>query len=207
MLTKLFTRILAPITVVAFIGSAFTFQDESGHEELKQQISAFSSAKSADYEKKHLNVSEPEYGELNNTNHDFHDFFQLKAKEKTENNIGNKTRLKLNYSFFAYENEQERDYALSFWFKNFITGKRISPGRTVRTLKNAKPTIGVINGDHVVVMSMSCNNDNPELLYDLRKEMLTFFGNPESMVFEINCDGPLRWTKNPPDPKDRKWRQ
>lgn len=207
MSTKLFIRIFPLSIALAIITMAFNMQDDSGHEELKQQISAFVNSRSAEYDKKYLNVTEPEYGELNNTNFDFHEFFQLKAKEKTVNNIGNKTKLKLNYSFFAYENEQERDYALSFWFKNFITGKRISPGRTVRTLKNAEPTIGLINKDHVCIVSLSCNNDNSELLYDLRKEMLTFFGDPESMVFEINCDGPLRWTKNPPDPKDRKWRQ
>jgi hypothetical protein len=41
----------------------------------------------------------------------------------------------------------------------------------------------------------------------MRKEMLTYFGSPESMIIEVGCDGPLEWTKNPPDPKDPKWRK
>lgn len=197
---------ITQILVIALISTCLTAGKSSGHEELKQQITAFTNSKSSEFDKKDLNVTEPDYGELANTNHNFHEFFQLKAKEKTENNIGNNTKLKMDFSFFGYENEEERNYALSFWFKNFITGKRITPGRMVRTFKNAEPTIGVINGTNICIVSFSCNNDSPELMNELRSEMLAFFGNPESMIFEINCDGPLRWTKNPPDPKDKRWR-
>jgi hypothetical protein len=176
------------------------------HEELKQNIDAFVDAKSTDFEKKYLNEKEPDYGELANTNFDFHDFFELRANEKTENNIGNNVRLKLQCSFYGYENETERNYALSFWFKNFIQGKRITPGRTVRTYQGAEPTIIIINEDHIVVISFACTSYDPDLFRDLRKELVAFFGNVDSMVAEINCDGPLDWTKNAPDPKDRKWR-
>jgi hypothetical protein len=193
-------RILLPLLLIT------SFSTYGQHEELKQNINAFVDEKADNFEKKFLNETEPDYGELANTNYNFHDFFELKAKEKTENSIGNNVKLKLQCSFYGYENETERTYALSFWFKNFIAGKRITPGRTVRTYKGAEPTIIIINEDHIVVVSMACTSYDPDLFRELRKELVAFFGNVDSMVVEINCDGPLDWTKNAPDPKDKKWR-
>ena len=177
------------------------------HEELKQQIEAFVSSKTAEYEKKYLNETEPDYGELANTNFDFHDYFELKAKERTENSLGNNVKVRLNCSFYAYENETERNYALSFWFKNFIEAKRITPGREVRTYKGASPTIIIINEDNICIINLSCYDADPDFLKEIRKEFMKYFGTPESMVIEIDCDGPLKWTKNPPDPKDPAWRR
>jgi len=176
------------------------------HEELKQNIEAFVTAKSERFEKKYLNEKAPQYGELNTTNHNFFDFFVLKALEKSTNSLGNNVKLKYDCSFYAYENATERDYAVSFWFKNFIEGIRITPGRELRTFKGAQPTIIIINADHICIISLSCFDSDPDLFYELRKDFFSFFGNEESMVIEINCSGPLRWTKNPPDPKDPKWR-
>lgn len=176
------------------------------HEELKQQIDAFVTSKSVAFEKKYLNVTEPDFGELANTNFEFHDYFELKAKERTENSLGNNVKLRLNCAFYAFENETERNYALSYWFKNFLEGKRITPGREVRTYKGTTPTIIIINGDNICIINLSCYDADPDLLRELRKEFLKYFGTPESMVLEIDCDGPLKWTKNPPDPKDPKWR-
>jgi hypothetical protein len=176
------------------------------HEELKQSIDAFVNSKAEKFDKKYLNQSEPDYGELANTNFTFHDFFQLKAKERSVNNLGNNVKMKYNCSFYAYEDGTERDYALSFWFKNFIDGRRITPGREVRTYKGTEPTIIIINESNVCIINFSCYNYDPDSFRDLRKELLAFFGNADSMVIEIQCDGPLKWTKNPPDPKDRKWR-
>lgn len=177
------------------------------HEELKQQIEAFVSSKTADYEKKYLNETEPDYGELANTNFNFHDYFELKAKERTENSLGNNVKVRLNCSFYAYENETERNYALSFWFKNFIEAKRITPGREVRTYKGASPTIIIINEDNICIINLSCYDADPDFLKEIRKEFMKYFSTPESMVIEIDCDGPLKWTKNPPDPKDPAWRR
>jgi len=37
--------------------------------------------------------------------------------------------------------------------------------------------------------------------------MLTYFGSPSSVIIEIGgCGGPLNWTKNAPDPRDRTWK-
>jgi len=192
--------------LLIFIFFASTFHAHAQHEELKQRIAAFVEAKADKYDKKYLNETEPKYGELNNTNFEFHDYFLLKAKEKTTNSLGNNSKLKFDYSFFGYESAQERDYALSFWFKNFLEEKRITPGREVRTYKGVQPTIVVINKTNVCLVTFSCIDEDLELFRSLRKEMLTFFGDTESMIIEVNCDGPLNWTKNPPDPKDPKWR-
>jgi len=177
------------------------------HEELKQQIAAFVEAKSANYEKKSLNVSEPKLGELPNTSFEFHEYFQLRANQKSENSIGNNTKLKLNCSFYAYESKEECDYALSFWFKNFTGGQRLTPGRPLRAFKDAQPTIIIINEKDISILSFDCFSYDLDLYRELRKNMLDFFGNDKSMVIEIKCNGPLDWTKNPPDPKDPKWRK
>ena len=192
--------------LATFIVAIVWLSTNAQHEELKQSINAFATAKSEQYEKKYLNEKAPEYGELQTTNHDFFDFFVLKALEKTINSLGNNTKVKYDCSFYAYENPTERDYAVSFWFKNFIEGIRITPGRELRTFKGAQPTIIIINADHICIISLSCYDSDPDSFYELRKEFYSFFGNDESIVIEINCNGPLRWTKNPPDPKDPKWR-
>lgn len=186
---------------------AFNYTIFAQHEELKQKISAFVESKSAKFDKKYLNETEPVYGELKSTSFEFHDFFVLKAKEKTVNSIGNNSKLKLDYSFFAYENLEERNYALSFWFKNFMEAKRITPGRPIKTYKGAWPTIVIINNNNICIVSFSCVDYDLDLFREIRKEMLTFFGDAESMMIEIGCDGPLDWTKNPPDPKDPVWRK
>lgn len=177
------------------------------HEELKQHIAAFVEAKAANYEKKTLNVSEPKLGELPNTNFEFHDFFVLRANEKSVNSLGNTKKMKLNCSFYAYESQEECDYALSFWFKNFIGGQRLTPGRPLRTFKDAQPTVIVINPTNICIISFDCYSYDLDLYRELRKDMLSFFGNDQSMVIEIKCDGPLDWTKNSPDAKDPKWRK
>lgn len=176
------------------------------HEELKQSIEGFANAKSESFEKKYLNETAPKYGGLSTTNFNFNDFFVLKAKEKTTNSLGNNVKMKLSCSFYAYESATECDYAVSFWFKDFIEGVRVTPGRELRSLKGAEPTIIIINTDNICIVNLNCFDYDPDFFYELRKEFFRFFGNSESIVIEINCNGPLKWTKNPPDPKDPKWR-
>jgi hypothetical protein len=183
-----------------------SFSTFAQHEEYKQYIQAFAEAKAGQYEKKSLNVTEPKLGELPNTNHSFHDFFVLRANEKSTDKIGNTKKLKINCSFYAYESSEECDYALSFWFKNFIGGQRLTPGRPVKTYKDAQPTIIIINATEISIVSFDCFSYDPDFYRELKKDMMTFFGNDKSMVIEIKCDGPLEWTKNPPDSKDKKWR-
>lgn len=197
-------KLIATLIVAATL---FPQKIYAQHEELKQQISAFVSANDSVYEKKYLNVTEPNYGELANTNYNFHDYFELKAKKRTENSLGNNVKVRLNCSFYGYENTDERNYALSFWFKNFIGGERLTPGREKRTYKDATPTIIIINADNICIINASCYDADADFMYELKKTALTYFGTPESIVIEIQCNGPLKWTKNAPDPKDPAWRK
>lgn len=197
---------LLALFFVAFFGLNFTHRANAQHAELKQKIAAFCADKSEKYDKKYLNETPEDYGLIRETNFDFEDFFVLKAKEKTINNIGNKTKVRLSYSFFGYENEEERNYALSFWFKNFIGEKRITPGRDMRSYKGGEPTLILINKNNICVVSLSCKDFDPDQFRALRKEFLNYFGTPESILLELGCEGPLQWTKNAPDPKDRRWR-
>lgn len=203
----LFLKFFKITLISSFLLALSSNSAKAQNEEFKQLINAFVEAKSADFEKKDLNVTEPDLGQLPNTNHIYRSFFVLRASEKSVNNIGNRSKLKLNCSFYAYENAEEKDYALSYWFKNFMEGQRITVGRTVRTYKNAQPTIIVINATNICIMSFDCKNYDLDLFRDLKKDMLTYFGDDDSMVIEIRCEGPLDWTKNPPDPKDPKWRK
>ena len=69
--------------LATFIVAIVWLSTNAQHEELKQSINAFATAKSEQYEKKYLNEKAPEYGELQTTNHDFFDFFVLKGSLRT----------------------------------------------------------------------------------------------------------------------------
>jgi hypothetical protein len=176
-------------------------------EELNQRVSLFLQEVEKDFKVKSLNGSEPDYGTLGQTEFIDHQYYQLKQKQKELNELGNSVKPVYDLSTFVYENEEERTYALKFWFKEFIGGKRITPGRDMRTLEHARPAIIVIEKNHIVILTLSCYATDIEEFRKWRSDMLGVFGSPESMIVEIGCDGPVEWTKNAPDPKDPNWRR
>ena len=176
-------------------------------EELKQRTALFLQEQGDRFKVKELNGSEPDYGTLDQTQFTFHQYYQLKQIEKEVNELGNNVRPKYDLSTFVYEDEEELKYALKFWFKEFIGGKRITPGRDYRTVDHISPGIIIIDGTYISILTLSCYATDMEEFREWRSAMLGVFGGPNAMVSELGCDGPIEWTKNAPDPKDPSWRR
>jgi hypothetical protein len=173
-------------------------------EELKQKLSAFADDHAEAYEKKYLNIADREIGSIDETGYDWKDKFMLKSKEKAMNSLGNESRQKFYFAFYSYETLEDRQYGLKDWMGNFIEGKSLRPGRKVRTYEYATPTIILINDTEIMICNYKCSDFSEDNFKYWKKTMLTYFGEENTMVIELECDGPLEWTKNAPDPKSRK---
>lgn len=179
-------------------------QDLNSTDSLKIAIKSFIEDQSQDYRKKHLNLRKRDIGNLESEPFDFKDYFMLESKEEFENNLGYTTEREIYFMFYSYESETDRQYALKYWMQDFIEGKTIRAGRPVRSYAYAKPTIILINDKNIIVCNYECkyfDEDN----YDYWKdELMEHFGDKyKTMVIEIECEGPLEWTRNAPDPKNR----
>lgn len=171
--------------------------------ELKQKIEAMKSDYSDQYEMKYLNIKSPDLGYIDNTSYGWKDQFMLKSKERVENNIGNKGYQKFYVSVYYYETLTDRQYALSDWMKDFIEGERLRPGRPVRSLTYATPTIVLINDQSIITLNYDCSDYTEDNFDQWKDDLLAYFGKDNTMVVEVLCDGPVEWTKNAPDPKTR----
>lgn len=172
-------------------------------EELKQKISAFKSDLEG-YEMKYLNIGERELGSIYKTDFSWKDEFMLKAIEKQENNLGNNGYPKFYFSTFSYETIDDRKYALKDWMESFIEGSTLRAGRDMRSLQYATPTIILINDLEIITCNYRCKDYSEENFDYWRDLLLKYFAEDNTMVIEIMCDGPVEWTKNAPDPKDRR---
>ena len=124
-------------------------------EELKQRTALFLSEQEGKFKVKELNGSEPDYGVLLETQFIHHEYYQLKQLEKELNDLGNLIRPKYDLSTFAYQDEQELMYALKFWFKEFIGGKRVTPGRDYRTEGHVDPAIIIVDKTNITLLTLS----------------------------------------------------
>ncbi len=192
------------IIALLFIGLS-TFA-QAQHEELKQRIEAFIAEHSDEYEKEYLNISDPEIGDIEETDYEFADRFMLKSKERVMSNLDREIYARYYVNVYAYYDEYERDFAIKYWLRNFIEGQSIRPGRDKRSYEYATPTIIVINEDNIVVLNYECALYDRDSFQEWRDKMLSYFGDPNSVMIEVECGGPLKWTKNPPDRNDRSWR-
>ncbi len=172
-------------------------------EELKQKVSAFKNDLES-YEMKYLNISDRDLGGIEKTGYAWKDEFMLKSKEKEENNIGNKSYAKYYFSIFSYETIEDRQYGLKDWMGDFINSEEIRPGRDMRTYPEATPTIILINDLEIITCNYKCSDFSDDGFDKWKDMLLKYFGADNTIVIEIMCDGPLKWTKNAPDPKDRR---
>ena len=170
---------------------------------LKQQIASFKADLKESHEIKTLNLDKRKLGAIDETEFDWRTEFRLDSREKIENNLGYKTDRKIYFNIFEYASELDRQYALKFWMENFIEGKSIRPARQVRSYEYAIPTIILINPTNIVVANYECKYYEYDNFKFWKNKMLEHFGTNETIVIEIECDGPLEWTKNSPDPKNR----
>jgi len=192
-LPLLFTLCLFSITLFECSG-----QDDS---EFRQKIEAFVNDHANDYEKRTLNLADRDLGAIDQIDNKWKEEFQLRSLDKEENNLGYNKKAKYYFSFFVYETKTDRQYALKDWLEHFINDQEIRVSRPVRTYKYATPTIILINDTQIITCNYKCSDYSEQNFKDWRKKLLTYFGEENTMVIEVLCDGPLEWTKNAPDPK------
>jgi hypothetical protein len=171
---------------------------------LKSQINLFINDQSATHEKDYLNINKREIGGLEDEVFMWSDKFRLESIEEFENTLGYTTERKIYFNFYFYETESDRQYALKNWMENFIEGKSIRASRPVRTYKYATPTIILINKQSIIICNYPCKYFDEDNYDYWKKSLMKYFGNRrETMLIEVQCNGPLEWTKNAPDPKVR----
>lgn len=170
---------------------------------LKTKIQAFIAAVDSSHEKKYLNIDKRDLGGIDETEYEWVERFMLKSFREFEDNLGYERERKIYFSVYNYYEPIDRKYALKYWLENFIEDETLRPGRKIRELRYATPTIILINESSIAVANFDCRyykEDNFEFWKDL---MLKHLGNDETMVIEILCDGPVEWTENAPDPRTR----
>jgi len=171
---------------------------------LKSKISLFVSDYASTHEKDYLNIPKRDLGGLEDEVFMWSDKFRLESKEEFKNTLGYTTERKTYFNFYFYESETDRQYALKNWMDSFIEGKSIRAARPVRTFKYATPTIILINKQSIIICNYECKYFDEDDFDNWKKSVMKYFGDRrETMMIEIQCDGPLEWTKNAPDPKVR----
>jgi len=170
--------------------------------EFEQLLSAFQGELQAQYEFSTLNVSQPEVGDIENTEYLWKKEYQLKSHEKKNNNLNRKMYEKLYLGIYGYDSPTDRQYALQYWMKNFIEGESIRR-RDLRSYDDATPTIIIIRPTEIVILNYYCRDYSYRQFDDWADRMYQYFGGEGIMMLEVACDGPLKWTRNAPDPKGR----
>lgn len=170
---------------------------------LKQQLASFKTNLNETHKIKTLNLDKRNLGSIYDTEFEWRTEFRLDSREKIENNLGYKTDREVYFNIFEYATELDRQYALKFWMENFIEEKSIRASRPVRSYQYAVPTIILINPTNIVIANYECKYYDYDNFKFWKEKMLEHFGSDNTMVIEIECDGPLEWTKNAPDPKTR----
>jgi hypothetical protein len=108
---------------------------------------------------------------------------------------------------FEFESIDDLNWAMKRWLPDFIDHNAVRPGRDTKSVPNADPSVVVIEGSSIAVLTLSCTQFDLDRFRIWRNQLLTYFGGASSVVVEIQgCEGPLMWTKNAPDPKDRTWK-
>jgi hypothetical protein len=175
--------------------------------DLQQRIKGFQSELAASYAVKTLNLQGENLGALEKEEPAYQTHFKLEAKEKSEDNLGRSTKLNAHIRVFEFETLDDLNWAMKRWMPDFIDHNAVKPGRDAKTLPHADPSIVVIDGTTITVLTLPCSQFELERFRTWRKQLTTYFGGASSVVIEVQgCEGPLLWTKNAPDPKDRTWK-
>jgi hypothetical protein len=83
----------------------------------------------------------------------------------------------------------------------------VRPGRNTKSVPGAPPGIVVISEQSIVLLTFPCAQYDAQSFREWRSKMAQYFATETSVILELDgCEGPLNWTKNAPDPKDRRWK-
>lgn len=176
-------------------------------QDLAQRIAAFQGDVSETHKVKTLNIGGETLGALEKESPEFRVDFKLEGLEKQLDNLERNVKFDLYVHVFQFADTDELNWAMKRWLPDFMDGASIRPGRDSRTVEHVDPTIVVIDGTTISVLTLPCPQFSVEYFRDWRSKMLTYFGSPTAVMIEVaGCEGPLMWTKNAPDPKDRTWK-
>ncbi len=171
-------------------------------DEWKQSLSSFVEwASNAGFEEKALNVTEPKWGSLNNSNPDFQRYIQFKSKEKREDNLERTAYFKWHLALYAFDETDDYLYARKDWLNDFLENKTLRPGKDFRVYEYGKPGLVLFTENAFVIFQMECSQYFEEEFRTWTKAILKHFADENTSVIEIGCNGPLKWIKNAPDPK------
>lgn len=175
--------------------------------ELQQRIQGFQNDLNEGFAVKTLNLKGENLGALENEETATRVHFKMEAREKSEDNLGRSVKRSVHVQVFEFENLDDLNWAMKRWLPDFIDHSAVRPGRDVKNVPHVDPSIVVIEGTTIAVLTLSCGQFDLESFRDWRQRMLTYFGSAAAVVVEVQgCEGPLMWTKNAPDPKDRTWK-
>lgn len=175
--------------------------------ELQQRIKGFQAELASEYAVKTINLQAERLGALEQEEPAYRTHFKLEAKQKSTDNLDRSTKLSVHVRVFEFAEQDDLNWAMKRWLANFIDGSSIKPGRDAKSLPNVGPAVVVIEGNTIAVLTLACSQFDLERFRTWRKHLTTYFGSAESVVIEVQgCEGPLLWTKNAPDPKDRTWK-
>lgn len=156
---------------------------------------------------KTLNLKGENLGALEAEETATHTHFKMEARQKSEDNLGRSVKRSVHVQIFSFESIDDLNWAMKRWLPDFIDHSAVRPGRDVKNVPNVDPSVVVIDGTSIAVLTLSCSQFDLESFRDWRQRMLTYFGSASAVVIEVQgCEGPLMWTKNAPDPKDRSWK-
>jgi hypothetical protein len=106
-----------------------------------------------------------------------------------------------------YASVEDRDWAVKNWLKAFLGPTAVRPGRDTKSVPEAPPGIVVINDQSIVLLTLPCAQYDAQAFREWRTKMAQYFSTETSVIIDLDgCEGPLIWTKNAPDPKDRRWK-
>jgi hypothetical protein len=175
--------------------------------DLQQRIQGFQEDLKDRYAVKTLNLKGENLGALENDETGTRTHFKLEALEKSEDNLGRSIKRSVHVQVYEFESIEDLNWAMKRWLPDFIDHSAVRPGRDVKNVPHVDPAIVVIEGTSISVLTLACSQFDLEHFRDWRQRMLTYFGSASAVVVEVQgCEGPLMWTKNAPDPKDRTWK-
>ena len=189
------------------IATLFSLSLQAQYEDLQQRIKSFQDEMADQYKVVTVNVGGQDLGAIEDAGADFHVEFKFKGIEKQEDNIDRMVRYQAFVNVYHFDDEDDFNWAVKDWLKDFMNGQTIRPGRDARFLDRADPAIIVFDGTTISVITFPCLQFETYAFREWRKRMLTYFGSDQAIILEIaGCEGPAMWTKNRPNPKDRTWR-
>jgi hypothetical protein len=197
-------RFLGIALACLFFGTRLSAQT---WEDLNQQLGAFSSDHSAQFQRKNLNVNTLRLGGLRPDDAAQWNQFELVEKTKKPNKLGNAVKFSVTLTALHYENTDDRDWAVKNWLKQFMGTAAVRPGRNTKSVPDAPPGVIIIGERSIVLLTLPCAQYDAQTYREWRTKMAQYFATETSIILELDgCEGPLNWTKNAPDPTDRRWK-